>query len=450
MEDINIYEAASCNNIKFVREALDGKHGKVLPEDLELALLRAAANGHVDCVTLLLESKVNVHARNGNEDTSLMLAAHNGHIEVVRKLLEWGANIHDQNCMGYTALMKACEQSVPNQVEVVETLLDHGANLSVMEQEAVNHGIPNGLPNGLPNGSAKNIPSSMPPRYMPHGYNALMVLVLKQPDNYKKLLRLLLEAGMPVNEKDLEDTTVLQHAANKCTGDVIEMLLQAGAEVNGKDVWGMTPLIVAAGYNKVDNVKALLKYGADVSVSCKAKRTALTVAARAGGEEMISTLLEAGADPECRDAHGRVPLFIAITHYNYAAVKCLITFGCDLGITCRDVSTFQMMNCFECALSRKNAHMVEMLYLAGGCSNKDIISAIHSDQLKEQMKETPEVLVLLNKMATAPRCLRNLCRKVVRDFIRKPLPRSVSELSLPASLKEYLVYSDIMLPRDED
>lgn len=433
-----IYEAASCNDLVFVKEALEGKYGELLTDDLELALLRASTNGHLDCVNLLLEHKVRVHARNGSEETSLMLAAQYGHVNVVKKLFEWGANVHDQNCMGYTALMKACENG---HTRTVEVLLKHGANETPVEHDAEHHG----MPNGLPNGSAKNLL----PKYMPHGYTALMVLVLKQPENFKKILKLLLEANMPVNEMDLEDTTVLLHAANKCTADVIEMLLEAGAEVNTTDVWGVTPLMCAAGYNKTENVKVLLKYGADVSVACKAKRTALSVASRTGSEELINMILEAGADPDHKDAHGRTPLFIAIMHYNYAGVKCLIRAGCDLNISCRDMTTFQVMSCFECSLSRKSVQMIDMLYIAGAPSYKNIFEIYTDEKLKEQCSDKPEIFNLLNKIVAAPRSLRSTCRKTIRDCIARPLPRSISFLSLPKTLKDYLEYSDIILPVEE-
>ncbi|XP_045211375.2 ankyrin repeat and SOCS box protein 13-like [Mercenaria mercenaria] len=439
MEDLKIYEAAGCNDVAFVKEALEGKFGEQLKDDLELALHMAATNGHLDCLTLLLEHKVSVHARNGSEETALMLAAQGDHVTLVSKLLERGANVHDQNCMGYTALMKACEFG---HIRTVELLLKHGASVSPVEHGGDEH---HGIPNGLPNGSAKNLL----PKYMPHGYTALMILVLKQPDNFKKILKLLLEANMPVNEMDLENTTVLLHAATKCTADVIEMLLEAGAEVNTTDVWGVTPVMSAAGYNKTDNVKVLLRYGADVSISCKAKRTVLSVAARTGSEELINIILEAGADPEHKDAHGRTPLFIAIMHYNYAGIKCLIRAGCDLTVSCRDMTTFQVMSYFECALSRKSVHMIDMLFKAGACSNKDIFEVSTDEKFKEQCADKPEIFILLNKMLSTPKCLRYICRKGIRDCIVKPLPRSVSFLSLPKSLKDYLLYSDIILPVEE-
>lgn len=438
MEELKIYEAASCNDIVFVKEALEGKYGELLSDDLELSLLRAATNGHLDCVNILLEHKVNVHARNGAEETPLMLAAQGGHVNVVCKLLEWGAKVQDVNCMGYTALMKACENG---HIRTVEILLKHGANVNQVEHAEEHHGIPNGLPNG----SAKNLL----PKYMPHGYTALMVLVLKQPENFKKILKMLLEANMPVNEIDLEDMTVLLHAANKCSADVIEMLLEAGADVNATDVWGVTPLICAAKYNKIENVKVLLRYGADVSISCKAKRTALSVAARTGSEDLINTILEAGANPDHKDAHGVTPLFIAIMHYNYAGVKCLIRAGCDFNISCRDMTTFQVMSFFECALTRKNVHMIDMLYKAGACSYKDTYEVFTDEKWKEQCLDKPEIFILLNKMVSTPQSLRCTCRKVIRDCIARPLPESISCLSLPKTLKTYLEYSDITLPVEE-
>lgn len=433
-----VYEAAGCNDIRYVQESLDGKYGELSKDDLELALHMAATNGHLDCATLLLDHKVSVHARNGSEETALMLAAQGGHEDLVKRLLERGACIHERNCMGYTPLMKACEHG---HIKTVELLLKHGASVTQADHEGDEH---HGVPNGLPNGSAKNLL----PKYMPHGYTACMVLVLKQPENYEKILKLLIDANMPVNEMDLENTTVLLHAANRCSADVLEMLLKAGADVNTSDVWGVTPLISASAYNKTENVKILLRYGANVSTVCKVKRTALSVATRTGTEELIQTILEAGADPEHKNAHGGTPLFIAIMHFNYTAIKCLIRAGCALNVTCRDMTTLQVMSYFECALSRKSLPMIKMLYEAGACSNMDIYRIYTDDKFKEQCAGQPEVIDLLTELASTPKCLRCICRKVVRDNIARPLPRSVAYLTLPKTLKDYLLYSDFVLPVD--
>lgn len=274
-----IYEAASCDNLEFVHAALEGAYGEQLPEDLELALVRAANNGHKNCVKLLLENKVNVAATNGNEDSALILAAQNGHVFIAQLLLDHGCPLNHQNSMGYNALMKACENG---QIEMVEMLLKYGA-VDASEEIGAEHA-------GKANGVARL------PQYMPQGYTSLMVTILRQPDDYQRIVKMLLEAKFNPNEVDLQDMTALHHAAMKCTDDVIELLVEGKADVNIKDVWGVTPLMTAVAYGKVNNVKMLLKHGADVKVACKARRTPLSIAARTGSEEMLKTLIEAGAE----------------------------------------------------------------------------------------------------------------------------------------------------------
>jgi len=421
-----------------VRAALEGSHGEQQQEDLELALIRAATHGHVDCANLLLKHGVDVAAVDGQESTALIHAAEHGHLETVKLLLEHGCPINHQNSSGYTALMKVCENG---HVDILELLLQNGAT-DMSDDVAVEHpGVPNGVPNGV-----KKLP-----RYMPHGHSCLMVTVLKQPENYKSILRKLLASNLNVNAVDYQDMTVLHHAANTCPEDVITLLLDAKVNIDAKDVWGTSALMVAAAYGKTENVRQLLKYGADVGLCCKSKRTALTVAVRTGSEELIQTLLDAGADPMARDAHNHTPLFIAILHNNYAAVKCMIKAGSDLDVVCRVLTTFQMMSCFECAVYKRQQEVVRMLYQAGACNNKMLYEQATSEQLKQQSTEFPDLVDELNKMASKPRSLQQTCRMVIRHTIQGQMKADssyavmVKKIELPKSLREYLLYSDINL-----
>jgi len=426
-----IFEAASCNNVEFVHAALQGAYGEQKPEDLELALIRAANNGHKVCVNLLLEHKVNVAATNGNEDTALVLAAQNGHLYIAKLLLDHGCPINHQNSMGYNALMKACENG---SIEIVDMLLKHGA-IDVSDDIGAEH-------TGKANGVSKL------PQYMPHGYTSLMVTVLKQPHDYKRIAKMLLEANFNPNEVDLQDMTVLHHAANKSTDDVIELLIESKADANAKDVWGVTPLMTAVAYGKVSNVQMLLKHGADVKVTCKARRMPLSIAARTGTEDMVSTLVQAGADLDARDAHGHTPLFIAILHNNYEAVRCLIQSGCDLDIVCRDMTSFQMMTCFQCALHRKNVRLVEMLYQCGSFRYKDIFDALASETLKEQNSENSELIELLKTLVLGPQSLRSSCRSVIRSICsnQQSWVDSVAKMKLPKAFQDFLLYADLHIP----
>lgn len=58
------------------------------------ALHYAAANGHLNCVKLLLRHGSPLEEQNENGHTPLMEATSNGHIEVARCLIEHGVNIN--------------------------------------------------------------------------------------------------------------------------------------------------------------------------------------------------------------------------------------------------------------------------------------------------------------------------------------------------------------------
>lgn len=433
MDEITIYEAASSNNVDALRKALAGEYGVISAEDLELALLRASANGHLECVSLLLENKVNMLARTGGGDTALILASQNGHIDVVKKLIQCGCPVNCENSMGDTALMKVCEQG---HVDIAKVLLQNGADESSQAVDD-NKEVCSNTPNGTLHPGLR--------KHMPHGYTSLMVAVLKQSEHYQDLVQLLIQAKAPVNEEDFENCTVLHHAAKVCSPDVLEMLLVANADVNAQDVWGMTPIMYAATYNKHNNVKVLLKYGADVSIKCRSRRTVLSIAVRTGSQKMIKDLLDAGADPEHKDAHANTPLFIAISHSNASAVKCLIQVGCDLNVTCRLLRSLQMVNCFECALWHKNLHIVEMLYKAGACTYQSIFNALANEELKSCCQDKPEMFDLLNNLVSVPRSLKSSCRIVIRKHCVQPILVCIDKFSLPTSLKNYLSYSDIVV-----
>jgi ankyrin repeat protein len=70
-------------------------------------------------------------------------------------------------------------------------------------------------------------------------------------------IRILLDRGAAINEKDDSGKTILHWAVEEPEEEVlplIQMLLKYGVEVEARDHWGYTALIRAAG---VGNVKAM-------------------------------------------------------------------------------------------------------------------------------------------------------------------------------------------------
>ncbi|XWS12452.1 hypothetical protein CRYUN_Cryun37aG0089900 [Craigia yunnanensis] len=75
-------------------------------------------------------------------------------------------------------------------------------------------------------------------------------------------IRELLDSGIIVNFRDIDDRTALHIAACKGQTDVVSLLLQRGANVESKDCWGSTPLADAIHYKNHDVIKLLEKHGA--------------------------------------------------------------------------------------------------------------------------------------------------------------------------------------------
>ncbi|PRQ29299.1 putative protein kinase TKL-Pl-5 family [Rosa chinensis] len=72
----------------------------------------------------------------------------------------------------------------------------------------------------------------------------------------------LLDSGIDVNFRDIDNRTALHVAACQGYSDVVSLLLERGADVNTKDRWGSSPLADAIYYKNHDVIKLLEKRGA--------------------------------------------------------------------------------------------------------------------------------------------------------------------------------------------
>jgi|SRR5579862_1429239 len=127
-------------------------------------------------------------------------------------------------------------------------------------------------------------------------------------------MRLLLEFGADVNEKDGGGHNPLYRTANGggCEEEgraAIELLIKHGADVNQvTGVGGMTPLHMSARRGTTRIAEALLDAGADIEAKDKGGETPLRRAVNCGQEQMVRLLLSRGANPRSTDKNGRTPI----------------------------------------------------------------------------------------------------------------------------------------------
>ena len=91
----SIFQWASTNGyIDIVKKIIDKKIYFDIHFQNDIVLRKAAENGHIKMVRLLVEQGADIHSV---DDYALRWASDNGHYEIVNFLIEKGANIHAQN-----------------------------------------------------------------------------------------------------------------------------------------------------------------------------------------------------------------------------------------------------------------------------------------------------------------------------------------------------------------
>ena len=207
-----------------VKALLDGGAAVDTPIDYAensiTPLMKAAYEGSVEIVALLLERGAKVNAQvTGTKETALMNAVTGGHPEVVKLLLAAKADIKPKSSFEFNAFTSAV---AAGEREIAKLILAAGAKID-------------------------------------DGAYTLTPLMFAVSARNPEMVQWLAENGANVNAGVKEGgQTALNLAIGNADADMVKVLIQLKANVNAKDKSGTTPLM-AAQKGDQDDIVAILK-----------------------------------------------------------------------------------------------------------------------------------------------------------------------------------------------
>ena len=115
-----------------IQDGVDPDDLNKADKDGNTALIRAAAEGHIETVHALIKAGADLNKANKNGDTALILAARQGHTEAVQALIQAGADLNKADEDGDTALIRAPARGWGPPVQV---LIQAGAGLNKVGED---------------------------------------------------------------------------------------------------------------------------------------------------------------------------------------------------------------------------------------------------------------------------------------------------------------------------
>ncbi|KAM9493805.1 uveal autoantigen with coiled-coil domains and ankyrin repeats protein isoform 2-T2 [Clarias gariepinus] len=203
----------------------------IIPTKLDVegrsAFHLAAARGHLDCLSVILNHGVDVTANDATGKNALHLAARNAQSLCVQKLLQHNCPVGNVDLQGRTALHEAVMAGCSSSIKL---LCDGGASVNAGD------------------------------------FEGKTPLVLATQMCHPHICQLLLDRGADVRVRDKQNKTPLILGCEHACKDAVEVLLKSGADVTAVDSFshdsyyyarlGKNPELISLVKSYLDNAKA--------------------------------------------------------------------------------------------------------------------------------------------------------------------------------------------------
>ena len=283
--------AAREGSRQYLSYLIDSTNINTTDSDGQTLLHITAANGHSNCLEVLLETRgVNVNATDMNGETALHLAVYNGHVECLKQLMEKGVSVNATNNKGETALHIATKISLREGRQQWAAMGKDFSEILTSGRKAEHYTI-------------------------------------KKDNDAGCLKELIDNRGVNINVADNDGITPLMIAALWGKRTSLEWLLEAHADTNTTAKCSSTALIIAASWGRTECLKVLLAKKADIN-ACMITigATSLHLATTNGHTESVKVLMAAeGVKVNKKRADGWTALRLAACLGYSEIIEALLT-----------------------------------------------------------------------------------------------------------------------------
>lgn len=246
----------------------------------------------------LLDQGADIEMKGVVGTTALMCTAWNRHLAATRTLLAAGANVNEASTE--ERLTPLHEATRKNAVDVMEALLEYGADLNALAKD---------------------------------GWTPLHFAC---SGGHESAAIALINVGCALDCRTIKGNyTPLHFAAWKGLTDTIKALLKGGAQVNAvtsKEKCLVAPIHYACQYGHEAAVLALLEGGADLTIGDDDGRTPLHYAAEKGHAGITQSLLDRGAEIHALSRNRATPLHYAASEGHVDIVTALVARGASVNL----------------------------------------------------------------------------------------------------------------------
>ncbi|XP_067661991.1 ankyrin-3-like [Haliotis asinina] len=288
----------------------------------------AAECGHEKVVELLVEKGANLSLACEKGSNILHLACSKGRLEVVKYILS--QNIVDINCRGRSKKTPAMTAAQYGYKEVVELLMEKGANLSLVNDksrnilhvacsrgrlEVVKYVLSQNIVDINSRGRSKKTPA-----------------MIAAESGYKEVVELLMEKGANMSLVSDRGSNILHLACSRGRLEVVKYVLSQNiVDINSRGGSKKTSAMNAgeSGYKEV--VELLVENGADLSLVCDRGSNILHLACSKGHLEVVKYVISQNiVDINGKEIQNMTPVMMAAKSGHKEVVEFLVSRGADM------------------------------------------------------------------------------------------------------------------------